>query len=54
MPFPNLKELGNVIQVAKTFDIAKVGFLPLSPLNKLWMHHLRICTMDENPNKLAH
>jgi len=38
MCFPNLKELGNVIQVAKTFDIAKVGFLPLSPLNKLWMN----------------
>jgi hypothetical protein len=51
MPCPNLKELGSVIQVAKTFDIAKVGFLQPSPLNKLWM---RICTMDENPNKLAH
>jgi hypothetical protein len=26
MPCPNLKELGSVIQVAKTFDIAKLGF----------------------------
>jgi hypothetical protein len=28
---PNLKELGSVIQVAKTFDIAKVGAFATKP-----------------------